>query len=530
MNSAQANTENAAQTPSDTDRLFEEILSARERVYCVGDATPLQQLPLPELDADVWVKREDLGPIKAYKWRGSYNAMAALSPEQRAKGIVAASAGNHAQGVALAAKALDCRAIIFMPRSTPEVKQSEVLRFGGENIEIRLTGDTYDDAGIAAREFCEATSGVYIHPYDDVVTMGGQGTLADEVVMSGEGPFDRVYVAIGGGGLAAAVACWLKRYWPNVKVYGVEGVEQASMKAAIENGGPVELEYVDVFCDGTAVRKAGAVTYGYCRDLLDGIVTVTNDEVCHSIRTLWETLRVIPEPSGAMGLAGFHKHHQAGEVAAGEKVLTIISGANMDFAQLSGISHRAGIGSKHRRFLRVPIPEGKGSLVQFLEQLPENISIIDLQYGRTDSDVQYPVLGLIGSKEDYNQLDTVLDQRGANASDVSTDEDVDYRIINYSPELFRHPLFINIEFPERAGAFLQFMNEVKDLASLCYFNYAYSGERVGRALVGMEFASAEAQATCLQRILGMQGKCIRAAREVSNETFYRLTGHQRCKD
>jgi len=523
MKSAQA----SSSTSSDTNRLFEEILAARERVYNVGKATPLQQLPLPNLDAQVWVKREDLGPIKAYKWRGAYNAMAALNSEQRDKGIVAASAGNHAQGVALAAKSLNCKAVIFMPCSTPEVKQSEVKRFGGENVEIRLIGDTYDDAGMAAHEFCQSSDGIYIHPYDDVVTMGGQGTLADEVVMSGKGPFDRVYVAIGGGGLAAALACWLKRYWPDVKVYGVEGIEQASMTAAIANGGPVELNYVDVFCDGTAVRKAGASTYEYCRDLLDGIITVTNDEVCHSIRTLWETLRVIPEPSGAMGLAGFHKHYQAGKVTSGEKVLTVISGANMDFAQLSGIAHRAGIGSNQRRFLRVPIPEGKGSLVQFLEQLPEDISIVDLQYGRTDSDVQFPVLGLIGSEADYLQLDSVLDQRGANASDVSTDEDVDYRIINYAPALFKNPLFINIEFPERAGAFLRFMNEVKDVASLCYFNYSYSGERVGRALVGMEFASEGDRQSCLKHILTMCGKNIRAAREVSDETFYRLTGHQR---
>ena len=512
---------------ADLNRLFEEILNARERVYSVGEVTPLQQLPLPLLDAEVWVKREDLSPIKAYKWRGAYNAMATISPEQRAKGLVAASAGNHAQGVALAAQKLSCKAVIFMPRSTPEVKQSEVLRLGGDAVEIRLVGDTYDEAGIAAREYCDSEGAVYIHPYDDVVVMGGQGTLADEVVMSGKGPFDRAYVPIGGGGLAASVACWLKRYWPNIKVYGVEGVEQASMSAAFEAGSPTQLEYVDVFCDGTAVRKAGSLTFEYCRELLDGIVTVTNDEVCHSVRTLWETLRVIPEPSGALALAGFQKHNQAGEVKSGEKVLTVISGANMDFAQLSGIATRAGIGSKHRRFLRVPIPEGKGSLVGFLRDLPADVSIVDLQYGRIDSDVQYPVLGLIGSEQDYVELDEVLKKRGVCAHDVSADEDVDYRIINYDPSLFQHALFINIEFPERAGAFLEFMEAVRDLASLCYFNYAYSGERVGRALVGMEFASLEDQKACLSRLKEMQGEAVRAVREVSDEIFYRLTGKKR---
>ncbi|MGB1936108.1 MAG: pyridoxal-phosphate dependent enzyme [Akkermansiaceae bacterium] len=515
---------------SENDQLFEEILAARERVYSLGEVTPLESVEIPGLSCKVWVKREDLGPIKAYKWRGAYNAMAALNADERLHGVVTASAGNHAQGVALAAKAMQCKAVIHMPRATPEVKRSEVQRLGAEMVEIRLVGDSYDEAADAARKFCDEHGGVYIHPYDDLMVMGGQGTLADEVVMSGVGPFDRVYVAVGGGGLAAALGCWLKKYWPGVKIYGVEGVEQASMAAAIEAGHPVQLDYVDVFCDGTAVRKVGDLTHKYCSEYMDGMVMVSNDEVCHSIRTLWESLRVIPEPSGAMALAGFQKHYDGGEIQGGEKVLCIVSGANMDFAQLGAIAHRAGIGSKHRRFLRVPIPEGRGSLVDFLSQLPSAISIIDLQYGRIDSAVQYPVLGLIGSEQDYDDLDKVLDKRGVSASDVSRDEDVDYRIINYAAELFTHPLFVNIEFPERAGALLEFMSEVKDLANLCYFNYTYSGERVGRALVGMEFNTPEEQKLCLQRIMDMPGHQrggIRAAREVSDETFLRLTGEKR---
>lgn len=510
-----------------TDKLFQEILAARERVYAVGEATPLEELILPNTKAHVWVKREDLGPIKAFKWRGAYNAMAALTDEERARGVVAASAGNHAQGVALGAAALGCGAVIFMPRSTPEVKQREVKRFGGSAVDVRLVGDTYDDAGLAAKQFCDENGAVYIHPYDNIVTMGGQGTLADEVVMSGKGPFDRVYLAVGGGGLAAAVACWLKRYWPDVKVYGVEGLEQASMQAAMNAGEPVDLDYLDVFCDGTAVRKVGDHTFKLCNELLDGIVTVTNDEVCHAIRSMWESLRIIPEPSGAMALAGFEKHDQSGEIADGEKVLTVVCGANMDFAQLGGIAMRAGIGSKQRRFFRVPVPEGKGSLVEFLEEMPADVSIIDLQYGKVDSDSQYPVIGFIGTVSDYADLDSMFVNRGVEALDVSQDDDVGYRIINYTPELFTNPLFINIEFPERAGAFLEFMRGVKDIASLCYFNYAYSGERVGRALVGMEFASSADRDTCMRRIEAMQSAGIRAAREVSDETFYRLTGAER---
>ncbi len=498
---------------------------ARQRVYAVGDPTPLEQLPIAAYDFEVWAKREDLGPIKAYKWRGAYNAMASLTGEQRAKGIVAASAGNHAQGVALAARSLGCKAEIFMPLSTPEVKQSEVRRHGGDAVTIRLEGDSYDDAGISAREYCDSKGAVYIHPYNDLATMGGQGTLADEIVMSADKPFDRVYIAIGGGGLASSVGCWLKKFWPECKIIGVEGVGQASMKAAIENGGPTELEYLDVFCDGTAVRKVGENTYSYCKDLLDEIITVTNDEVCQAVRKIWETIRAIPEPSGAMGLAAIMQDAEAGKIKPGERVLTIICGANMDFAQLANISRRAGIGSKHRKYLRVPIPEGKGSLVSILKDLPDAVSIVDLQYGKTESEVQYPVMGLIGSEEDYQKIDEMLAQNNVTAADVSKEDIVGYRIINYKTDPQKHPLFVNVEFPERPGAFLEFMEHVKEVSSLCYFNYAYSGERVGRALVGMEFDNLQDQTAARKIINNMVGENIHAVSLVSDETLRRLLGN-----
>ena len=506
------------------EQLFQEILMARQRVYAAGDVTPLQKLEIADYDCEVWAKREDLGPIKAYKWRGAYNAVASLSDEQRDKGIIAASAGNHGQGVALAARKLKCDSIVFMPVSTPEVKQNEVKRHGGDHVEIRLIGDSYDEAGIAARRYCDEVGAMYIHPYNDPVTMGGQGTVADEIVMSGEGPFDRVYIAIGGGGLASSVSCWLKKYWPNCKMIGVEGEGQASMKAAIEAGEPTELKYLDVFCDGTAVRKVGDNTFKICKELLDEIVTVTNDEVCHGVRRLWETVRAIPEPSGAMGLAAIAKDYANGKIQPGEKVLTIICGANMDFAQLANISRRAGIGSRHRRFLRVPIPEGNGSLLQFLRELPQNASIVDLQYGRVGTRTQYPVIGLIGSETDFAELDAILERRGAKATDVSTEEIVGYRIINYDPSLFYFPLFVNVEFPERAGAFQQFMEKVSEFTSLCYFNYEYSGERVGRALVGMDFENEVAKEECKTLLQDMIGDDIRDVRPVSNETLQRLIG------
>ncbi len=360
------------------DILFDEILQARQRVYAVGAPTPLQEIKLPGVNATVFAKREDLGPIKAYKWRGAYNCMAKLSAEQREKGVVAASAGNHGQGVALAARRLGCKAHIYMPRSTPEVKQNAVRMHGGDNVEIVLTGDSYDAASAAAHEFADANGLTFVHPYDHPFTMGGQGTLADEVVMSGHGPFDRVYLQIGGGGLAAACACWFKKFWPECKCIGVEGVNQASMKLAVESGERRTLPYVDVFCDGTAVRTAGELTFELCRELLDGFVTVTNEGVCKAIRSLWNSIRVITEPSGSMGMAALL---QDCNISPGEKCLVVLSGANMDFAQMGLVATRAGVHETNRqeRFLQIPMETKRGQVLKYLESIPEGVQLTDVQ-------------------------------------------------------------------------------------------------------------------------------------------------------
>ena len=257
-------------------RLRQEILLARERVYRFGKPTPIERLELPGPGPEIWVKREDLSAVKSYKWRGACNRMTNLSIGETKRGVVTASAGNHAQGVALAARTLGIRARIHMPRSTPRVKQSAVMHHGGEFVEIHLSGDSYDDALQAAREHEEASGAVYIHAYDDLQVMAGQGTLADEVVLSGHGPFDAAYLQIGGGGLAAGVSTWLKTYWPDIAITGVEGEGQASMKAAFDAGKPVALEEMDLFCDGTAVRTAGQMPFEICRQSLAQIETVSN--------------------------------------------------------------------------------------------------------------------------------------------------------------------------------------------------------------------------------------------------------------
>lgn len=478
------------------ERLFQEILSARQRVYTAADPTPLHRLPL-EGPAEVWVKREDLSPINAYKWRGAYNRMAMLTAGERARGVVCASAGNHAQGVALAASRMDVHARIYMPVSTPRTKQAAVAKHGGDRVEIILVGDSYDDAATAARSVAAEEKLAYIHPYDDLHTMAGQGTLADEIVMSGQGPFDVAYLQIGGGGMAAAVGTWLRWFNPRIRLIGVEGVDQASMKAAVAAGHPVTLPYVDVFCDGTAVKRAGDLTFPLCRDLFDDFITVTNEEVCAAIQALWEGLRCLAEPAGAMGLAGLMKQAPG---LAGQRALCVLCGANVDFGQLAWIVRHAGIGARRRRYYRFRIGERPGTLVTLLEEVLDGANIIEFQYGKVDDSAAHPVLGLEAAPQEFALIERRAAQHGVEFEEVTSQEDVEFRMIHYRPELFARPFFLRLEFPERPGALRDFLRLHRGETNICYFNYVYTGERVGRALVGFEFASDDARNAFVQQL------------------------------
>lgn len=503
------------------DELFNAILTARQRVYAVAGATPLEEVSAANLPFRLFVKREDLGPIKAYKWRGAYNRMALLTPEERARGIVAASAGNHAQGVALAAKLLGIHAKIFMPRSTPDVKQDAVRRFGGDNVEIVLFGDAYDEASRAAHETADRERLTFVHPYDDIATMGGQGTLADECVLSGKGPFDVAFLQIGGGGMAAACACWLRGQYPGIKIYGVEGVDQASMKAAFEAGKPVNIGKADIFCDGTAVRQAGDLTFQLCRELLDGIVTVTNDDVCWAIQTLWETHRVLSETSGAMGVAAALKQADA---LAGKKVLTVISGANVDFGMLGAITRNSHVNGAHRRSLRVRIPERPGALLTLLEKAFAGMNILEFQYGKTDADAAHFTIGIAESDEQFAAFGKKLAAEKIEWSDVTGDADVQFRVIPYNEKLMHAPAFLRLDFYERPGALADFLKKyLTGGENICYFNYLYTGERVGRALIGIEFSDASARERFLREI-PKTGEAFRSCTVIGGAAAARLDG------
>ncbi|MFB9898921.1 pyridoxal-phosphate dependent enzyme [Cerasicoccus arenae] len=467
-------------------RLRQEVLFARQRIYRAGSPTPLEKLELPDFTGEIWVKREDVSPIKAYKWRGAFNRMAVMTAEEAAAGVVTASAGNHAQGVALAAGLLGVDADIFMPSTTPAVKQNAVRRLGGDRVQIHLSGDAYDDSVHAANHFASQSGATIVHAYDDLHVMAGQGTLADEVVMSGQGPFDVAFLQIGGGGMAAGVACWLRTFWPNIKLIGVEGVDQASMKAAFAAGSPVRLDNIDIFCDGSAVRQAGALPFEICHELLDDIITVTNKEVSEAIRVMWEGLRAIPEPAGAMGLAGAL---QCKASLAGKRCLTVLCGANLDFSKLALIAETASSGLQSRYFLRINIPEIPGSMLHLLDDVLADVSINDFLYGKTDPQEAWPIFGIDSTPERFAEITEKLNTSGYRWGNVTGSEDIEFRAIPCHAELLSHPLFLKLEFYERPGALHDFLSEtIRGRANFCYFNYRYTGERIGRALIGLEFS------------------------------------------
>jgi threonine dehydratase len=503
-------------------QLRQEILLARGRVYRFAQPTPLEQLVLPGPGPEIWVKREDLSPVKAYKWRGACNRMAVLTPAEVARGVVTASAGNHAQGVALAACTLGIAARIYMPRSTPKVKQAAVRSHGGEWVEIHLAGDSYDEAVSAARADEAASGAVYVHAYDDLKVMAGQGTLADEVVLSGHGPFDAAYLQIGGGGLAAGVSTWLKTFWPEIEIVGVEGAGQASMKAALAAGKPVALESVDLFCDGTAVKMVGQLPFEICKHTLDRIDTVTPAEVSAAIRTLWEGLRCISEPSGAMGLAAVLKNREA---LVGKKVLVVLCGANIDFLQLGLIAQSLGPGTKNLRTLRVCIPERPGTMLELLDRCFDGLDIADFQYGKTGERDAWPSFTV--HAEDPGVLEALphkLEAHGFKWEDLTGSVDMAFRAIPLRGDLLQNTAFLRLDFYERPGALHAFLDQrIRGGASLCYFNYRQSGERIGRALIGLDFPT-PGERDALLTSIPSQGEGYRLCEAVDEATRKRLMG------
>lgn len=488
------------------EKLYSLIPAALEKVYQAGNPTPLETIT--SLPYQLYLKREDLGPINAYKWRGAFNAVLNHHIQNKCDIVVAASAGNHAQGVALAAKMLGIQAKIFMPLSAPLMKQNAVKTHGGDHIELILTGDDYNEAGAAAKKYIAETGYTYIHPFDDLYTMAGQATIAHEAINDTPQAFDYAFLQIGGGGMAGGVAAWLKKYMPDIKIIGVEGTDQASMKASYTQGSPITLDEIDNFCDGTAVTRPGNLTFDICSQMIDEFITVSNEEVSAAIQQLWEYKRLIPEPSGAMGLAGLNQYYtQNPDILADKNILCIICGANMDFNKLSLIASKSAIGAHRRRYYRIALPEKNGALLHILEKYFQNLNVSEFMYGKTQTDQAWQTIAIDATQQEFHTLEDHLKSDNIMFSDVSLQADIRYRVINYNPHLFKNPLFMTVRFAERKGALREFLRQISPIANICYFNYAYSGESIGRALMGFEFTSTEKQKIFQETVKNLNIKC-----------------------
>ncbi len=463
------------------------------RVYDVAIESPLDPMPrlTERLARTVLLKREDLQPVFSFKLRGAYNKMAGLSAAALARGVICASAGNHAQGVALAAQKLGTKATVVMPRTTPAIKVQAVKRRGAR---VVLHGDSFDEANLHARQI-EAEKGLaFIHPYDDPEVIAGQATIALEILRQHPGPIEAVFVQIGGGGLAAGIAICVKFLRPDIKVIGVEPEDAASMAKAIAAGDRVALDQVGLFADGVAVRQAGVETFRLCRELLDGIVIVDTDEICAAVKDIFDDTRAIAEPAGALGLAGL-KRYAAGNPPTGGALLAINSGANMNFDRLRHIAERAEIGEKREALFAVTIAEQPGSYRRFVQGLGRR-SVTEFNYRYSDPSLARIFVGVElteGLAEKQMLLD-LLREQGHTVVDMSDNEmakvHVRYMVGGRALGL-ENELVYRFQFPERPGALIKFLGDMAHDWNISMFHYRNHGADYGRVLAGIQVPPAE---------------------------------------
>lgn len=463
-------------------RLSFETQAAR-RIYEVEGQTRCDSVVL-DGGCELLLKREDLSKVHSYKWRGSYNKIASLVEKGFGGDLVCASAGNHAQGVALTAARLKFNATIFMPLSTPLVKQQAVRRLGGPFVEIRLSGDSFDQASAEAYRFAEENDAEMIAPYDDIKVVAGQSMIGVELSNALRRTPTHAFLEIGGGGMAAGVASVLRKKFPAIKIIGVEAAGQNSMGVSVAAGSRQTLDELDRFCDGTAVATPGELPFRLCSLLLDEFTTATNDEVCQAIQFLWQKNRIMVEPSAALGVAAAQKYG----LIEDDYALTVLSGSNVDFMALPKIAKRGQLDRPEERFFCFEIGEQPGSLIGLLDQFFSNMNIIDFQYGKVANGVARPVIGVEVPAADAEALD-VFFQRG----DLPPHEEVtgqaatEFRVIPFRPDTLSHPFFAVITFPNRPGALRDFMRGASEWSNVCYMNYTDSGQTEGQALMGFEF-------------------------------------------
>ena len=460
----------------------------RANVYDVASETPLESMQLlsERLGHNVLLKREDLQPVFSFKIRGAYNRIAQLDMEARARGVVCASAGNHAQGVALAAHKLGLRAIVVMPMTTPRIKTDAVVRLGGE---VLLHGISFDESFQHAHALANDEGMVFVHPFDDIDVIAGQGTIGLEILHQHGSGIDAIFVPVGGGGLISGIGAYVKALWPRIKIIGVEPEDAATMHSALQAGHPISLDEVGLFADGVAVRTVGMETYRIASECVDEIVLVNTDEICAAILDIYEDTRSIAEPAGALSVAGL-KSYVSSRAAKDETLIAILSGANVNFDRLRHISERADIGREREALFAVTIPERPGSLRQFCEVIGSR-SITEFNYRYADQEAAQIFVG-VELQQGWKERDDLLASLSVAEFPVvdMTDNElakihVRYMVGGHGGEGLDEKLY-RFFFPERPGALLDFLNEMGQRWNISIFHYRNHGAAYGRVLVGVQ--------------------------------------------
>lgn len=473
------------------EKYVKNILTAP--VYDVAIETPLQPaLSLSEeLNNTVLLKREDLQPVFSFKIRGAYNKMARLSAEDKAKGVVTASAGNHAQGVAFSAKKSGIKAVIVMPRTTPEIK---VLAVKSHGAKVILHGDAFPEALAHALKLVDEKGFTFVHPYDDPDTIAGQGTIAMEILRQCQTPIDAIFIPVGGGGLIAGVAAYVKYLHPEIKIIGVEPNDSNCLQAALKAGKRVTLNQVGLFADGVAVTQIGKEPFTICKEYVDEVITVSTDEICAALKDIYDNTRSITEPSGALGVAGIKKYcHQTG--AKGQTLIAIDSGANINFDRLRYVAERAELGEKREAIIAVTIPETPGSFKKFCEAIGKR-QITEFNYRYSDDKQAHIFVGVQTHPETdpREALISSLREQGFPVLDLTDNElaklHIRHLVGGHNKEVANEQVF-RFEFPERPGALFNFLNKLGGRWNISMFHYRNHGAAEGRVFAGLQVPAAE---------------------------------------
>ncbi len=469
------------------ENYLERILKAK--VYDVAIESPLEAAPRlsRRLGADIFLKREDLQPVFSFKIRGAYNKIAQLSAIAAQRGVICASAGNHAQGVALGARTRGIRAVIVMPLTTPEIKVQAVAGLGGE---IVLYGDDYDQAFEHATQLAREDGLLFVHPFDDVDVIAGQGTIGMEILRQQHGDdIGAIFVPIGGGGLIGGIAAYTKALYPRIRIIGVEPEDSAGMYESLRAGKRVTLERLGTFADGVAVRRVGEEPFRLAQKFVDEVILVTTDQICAAIQDIYEDTRAIAEASGALAVAAIKKY-VAREGCAGQRLIAINSGANMNFDRLRYVVERADIGAQREALLAVEIPETPGSFLRFCECLGKR-SVTEFNYRYANTDRAHLFVGL-GLKQGKAERDAVIEAIGAagfTVRDMTDNEMAKLHVrhmVGGCARGLEHEHLYRFEFPERPGALLKFLQAIGSDWNISLFHYRNHGSDHGRVLAGIQ--------------------------------------------